>query len=171
MFPPAKVRPYNIIGAIFSSIHTCRLCTGVSVSLCPDLTAPENGNIKYTDNAEGIAYYYCNEGYVFDGPSQRLCQARKRGTEYKWTCRAPTCESKGIMPRRFSLSILFASPVIHCPELTAPINGGVKVTNSTNGGIAHFLAVRMVTNWLAVVNVNAPMEVCGLASIPPADVS
>ena len=60
--------------------------------LCPELSAPENGDIGY----DTIQHYYtsraiysCNSGYMLEGSDTRMCQ--RNG---EWSGTPPTCKCK-----------------------------------------------------------------------------
>ena len=64
---------------------------------CPNLSAPENGAITYSENAVGFvrrADYACNSGFqMSDGDTVRTCVSAS-GSSGEWTGTAPTCEGK-----------------------------------------------------------------------------
>lgn len=58
---------------------------------CGDLQAPLNGQVTFSSTDSGsIATYHCNNGYILDGESERVCQ-ESNGV---WSGRAPTCRGK-----------------------------------------------------------------------------
>ena len=55
-------------------------------AVCPDLVAPENGNVDYETQEGGTATYTCDAGYQLNGASSRTCQSNET-----WSGSAPIC--------------------------------------------------------------------------------
>ena len=65
-----------------------------AVVICPDLRAPDNGAIEYSQEPhiyQSLATYTCASGYMLDGGSGRECQAD--GT---WNGSSPLCRRKSV---------------------------------------------------------------------------
>jgi len=66
--------------------------TSVATSLCPPLTAPENGGIDCSMEDDGIViegdtcFYTCNNGFELSGSIARVCQS-----DGSWSGSVPTC--------------------------------------------------------------------------------
>ena len=76
-----------------SNIHCLDITVTFSiVVLCPDLSAPENGDIEY-DTIQHVymsrAIYNCDSGYMLEGSDTRMCQ---RNSE--WSGTPPICKRK-----------------------------------------------------------------------------
>ena len=57
---------------------------------CPPLMNPDGGNVNVLSRMQGsTATYSCNEGYLLEGDSSRICD----GTAM-WTGNEPVCQSK-----------------------------------------------------------------------------
>ena len=61
------------------------------ISVCPELTGFENGDIQLTDENfyDSVATFSCNEGYLINGGSIRRCEAGG------WSGATPICERIG----------------------------------------------------------------------------
>lgn len=70
------------------------------ISVCPELTGFENGNIQLTDENfyDSLATFSCNTGYLLNGGSSRRCEAGG------WSGAIPSCEriGKDILLKRFT---------------------------------------------------------------------
>lgn len=56
---------------------------------CPELTAPENGQVEYTTEEGDFASYTCETGYILQGQNARQCVSGS------WTNNEPTCQIIG----------------------------------------------------------------------------
>ena len=66
-----------------------RLIFSIAVD-CGVLDDPENGEVSLSGTTLGSkATYSCNDRYVLEGESTRVCQSNG-----KWSGEAPTCERK-----------------------------------------------------------------------------
>ena len=61
-----------------------------TVNSCGELDDPPNGRVRLTGTSVGsTAIYFCNEGFVLEGTSKRLCQ-----NNAAWSGREPRCRRK-----------------------------------------------------------------------------
>lgn len=63
-----------------------------TVVVCPELSEPENGDIKYSAMPtvyNSVAEYNCTSGHMLDGNQERVCQSD--GT---WSGISPSCRRK-----------------------------------------------------------------------------
>ncbi len=61
-------------------------------NICPRLTAPQNGQIKFSDAGRSVGakvQYQCDQGFKLVGTEMRLCQNNLR-----WSSQAPVCKRK-----------------------------------------------------------------------------
>ena len=59
-----------------------------AVVLCSVLQDPINGSVEYSGvNAGSVAQYSCDEGFMLEGVTIRVCQA-----DGLWSGDAPTCQ-------------------------------------------------------------------------------
>ena len=79
--------------------HTLRYLFTIIISLnftailCANLSSPVNGTVSVDANTVGSqANYSCNEGYVPNDTTTRVCQA-----DGQWSGSEPTCEGWGPM--------------------------------------------------------------------------
>ena len=64
------------------------------IALCPELTAPANGNVTVTGQSVGdTATYSCDAGFVLDGNASRTCTMLDPDAS-DWSLMAPVCISK-----------------------------------------------------------------------------
>jgi hypothetical protein len=57
------------------------------VSMCPELQPPADGSVEYSSTVVGsVAEYSCNEGFVLDGLTTRVCQI-----DGVWSHEEPSC--------------------------------------------------------------------------------
>lgn len=60
---------------------------------CGHLDYPDKGSVTLSGTQLGSkASYYCTEGYVLIGESERVCLASR-----EWSGVAPTCRSKSVL--------------------------------------------------------------------------
>ena len=85
----------------------------ISAQPCPTLMMPTNGNINCdgTQITGAVCSFECNEGYVLNGSSERIC--------------LPTNEWSG--------SVTKCEP-LHCERLTNPENGNIILPCATTFG-------------------------------------
>ncbi|XP_032147331.1 P-selectin isoform X2 [Sapajus apella] len=82
-------------------------------SKCPELFAPEQGNLDCSDtrgefNVGSTCHFSCNNGFKLEGPNNVECTISGR-----WSATPPTC--KGIAS--------VSTPEVQCPALTTPGQG------------------------------------------------
>uniref|UniRef100_A0A2K6T4V7 p-selectin n=2 Tax=Saimiri boliviensis TaxID=27679 RepID=A0A2K6T4V7_SAIBB len=82
-------------------------------SKCPELFAPEQGNLDCSDthgefNVGSTCHFSCNKGFKLEGPNNVECTISGR-----WSATPPTC--KGIAS--------VSTPEVQCPALTTPGQG------------------------------------------------
>ena len=80
------------------------------ISVCPELTGFENGDIQLTDENfdDSVATFSCNEGYLLNGGSSRRCEAGG------WSGATPFCERIGndILLESFTRVYIFCMVLI-----------------------------------------------------------
>uniref|UniRef100_A0A2R8MCP0 p-selectin n=1 Tax=Callithrix jacchus TaxID=9483 RepID=A0A2R8MCP0_CALJA len=82
-------------------------------SKCPELFAPEQGNLDCSDtrgefNVGSTCHFSCNKGFKLEGPNNVECTISGR-----WSATPPTC--KGVAS--------VSTPEVQCPALTTPGQG------------------------------------------------
>jgi len=82
---------YNIYKCIIVNLHDIVYYLFILPALnCPDLIAPQNGDVDQTGNIPGdMADYTCDSGFTLIGDQRRVCQANGF-----WTGISPLCESE-----------------------------------------------------------------------------
>ena len=62
------------------------------LELCPELTAPENGQMYAPRSVNSVATFTCNDGYQRIGPNMAVCQS-----DFTWSNDPPICEEGYVM--------------------------------------------------------------------------
>ncbi len=124
---------------------------------CPALTAPTNGHVAAASKLLGsTASYSCDGGFALNGAANRTCQANGQWSGAAPTCNAVSgCDGK---PCQNGATCTDLSPgytcacvpgwtgancdvPVDCGSLSAPANGSVSVSSTTNGGTATYACI------------------------------